>query len=51
MAEVLEYSIAVLVSSLFVAGSVATYGAFSAFESSMQLRATFTSVTNLVYSA
>ena len=51
MAELLEYTLAVLVSSLFIAGSVGIYGAFSAFETNMQLKATFASVTDLANTA
>lgn len=51
MAELLEYTMAVLVSSLFIAGSVGTYGAFSTFQTNMQLKATFTSVSDLAYTA
>ena len=51
MAELLEYTLAVLVSSLFIAGSVGTYAAFSTFESNMQLKATFASVNDLAYTA
>lgn len=51
MVELLEYTMAVLVSSLFIAGSVGVYGAFSTFETDMQLRASFTSVSDLAYTA
>jgi hypothetical protein len=51
MAEVFEYALVALVSSIFVAGSVGAYGAFSSFENNLQLRTTFSSVSDLANSA
>jgi NO-binding membrane sensor protein with MHYT domain len=51
MTEILEYALVALVSSIFVAGSVGAYGAFSSFESNLQLRTTFASVSDLASSA
>jgi len=51
MAEVVEYSLVVLVSSLFVAGSVVVYNSFTSFESDLQLKATFAAVSNLASQA
>jgi hypothetical protein len=51
MAELVEYSLAVMVSFLFVAGSVATYASFSTFESGIQLRAAYGAVSALASQA
>ncbi len=51
MAEILEYCLVVLVSSLFLAGSVATYGSYSAFVSEAQFRAASSTVSALAMEA
>ncbi len=51
MAEIVEYSLVVLVSALFVSGSVVVYGSFTSFESDLQLRATYAAVSNLASQA
>ena len=48
MAETVEYALVVMVSALFVAGSIATYGAFASFESGVQFRAEFQAISALV---
>jgi hypothetical protein len=49
--ELLEYALVVMVSMLFVAGSVLVYGGFATFESGLSLRATFDGVSGLVSEA
>lgn len=51
MAELVEYTLAVMVSALFVAGSVAVYGNFSSFQSGLSLRAEFEAVSGLASKA
>ncbi len=51
MAEIFEYFLVVMASSLFVVGSVATYGSFATFESQLQFRADAASVSGLVFEA
>ena len=51
MAEVIEYTLVVMVSVLFVAGSVYVYDSFSSFESQAQLRAASATVAALAYQA
>lgn len=51
MAELVEYSMVVMVSTLFVAGSVLTYDSFSSFESGLQAKAAFASVSELASQA
>ncbi len=51
MAELLEYSIAVMVSTLFVVASVVVYNSFTSFESGLQLRSAFQSLSGLVSQA
>ena len=51
MTEIIEYSLVVMVSTLFVAGSVLTYSSFSAFESNLQVRAAFATISGLVSQA
>lgn len=51
MAELLEYALVFLVSMLFVAGSVATYDAFSAFASGAEFKLASTSVLRLANEA
>ncbi len=51
MAETVEYALVVMASALFVAGSVATYGSFSTFESGVQFRAEFQAVSALASAA
>ena len=48
MAETVEYALVVLASTLFVAGSVATYASFSSFESGLQFKAEVQAVSSLV---
>jgi hypothetical protein len=51
MTEIVEYSLVVIVSTLFVAGSVLTYDSFSSFVSELQVRTEFASVTTLASQA
>lgn len=51
MTEIVEYTLVVMVSTLFVAGSVVAYNSFSAFESGLQLRAAFAAVSGLASQA
>lgn len=51
MVEVLEYCLVVMVSSLFVAGSVATYGSYSGFVSGVQFKAASSAVSALAMEA
>lgn len=51
MTEIVEYSLVVMVSTLFIAGSVITYNSFSSFESGLQLRAAFAAVSGLASQA
>lgn len=51
MVELLEYALVVMVSTLFVAGSVTVYGEFATFESGLSLHATFDGVSGLVSEA
>lgn len=51
MTEIVEYSLVVMVSTLFVGGSVVAYNSFSSFESGLQLRATFAAVSSLATQA
>jgi len=48
MAEVVEYTLVVMVSVLFVAGSAYVYESFSSFESQAQLSAASATVSSLV---
>jgi uncharacterized protein (UPF0333 family) len=48
MTEVIEYTLVVMVSVLFVAGSAAVYTSFSSLESQLQLRAMSAAVSALV---
>jgi hypothetical protein len=45
MVEVIEYTLVVLVSALFVAGSVTTYDSFSSYESGLNAKAEFSAIT------
>jgi uncharacterized protein (UPF0333 family) len=51
MSEVVEYSLVVMVSLLFVAGSVVTYNSFSSFASGIQVRLTSSAVERLASEA
>jgi hypothetical protein len=51
MVEILEYALVVMVSMLFVAGSVLVYGGFASFESGLSLHASFDGVSGLVSEA
>ena len=51
MAEILEYCLVFLVSMLFVAGSVATYGSFSGFASGLQFRVASSSISRIAAEA
>ena len=51
MAVLIVYALVVMVSTLFVAGSVLVYGGFTAFESGLSLRAAFDGVSGLVSKA
>ena len=47
MTELLEYSLVLMASTLFVAGSVLVYGGYVSFESRLSLRAVFSGVSGL----
>lgn len=51
MAELVEYCLVFLVSSLFVAGSVATYDSFSGFTSGLEFRTASASISRLASDA
>lgn len=51
MAELVEYCLALMVSTLLVAGSVEVYGNYSSFESTLALRAEFDAVSGLALKA
>jgi hypothetical protein len=51
MVEVVEYTLVVMVSVLFVAGSAAVYSSFNSLESQLQLRAMSATVSQLVAQA
>jgi hypothetical protein len=51
MAELVEYSLIVMVSVLFVAGSVMTYNSFSALESQLKFGGAYAAVTGLASQA
>jgi hypothetical protein len=51
MAEIVEYCLVVMVSTLFVAGAVVAYSSFASFEAGIQLRAESASVSALVSQA
>jgi len=48
LAELIEYALAVMASMLVVAGSVVLYNSFASYESGLQLRETFSTVSGLV---
>jgi hypothetical protein len=51
MTEIVEYSLVVVVSALFVTGSVVVFNSFSSFESGLQLRATFAAISGVALQA
>ena len=51
MTEILEYCLVVMVSSLFVAGSAATYVSFSGFVADVQFKAASSAVSALAMEA
>ncbi|HUH82342.1 MAG TPA: hypothetical protein VLX33_00515 [Nitrososphaerales archaeon] len=51
MVELVEYALVVMVSTLFVGGSVLVYGEFTTFESGISLRAAFDGVSALASKA
>ncbi len=51
MSEIVEYALVALVSTLFVAGSVATYGSFSSFAAGLEFRAEFLAVSSMASQA
>ena len=51
MVEIVEYTLVVMVSTLFVAGSLLVYGGFTQFESGLSLHAAFGGVSGLVSKA
>jgi hypothetical protein len=51
MVELIEYALAVMASTLFVAGSVLVYGAYSSFESGLSLHAGFDAISGLALKA
>ena len=51
MTEILEYSLVIMVSTLFVVGSVVTYSSFASFMSGLQLRLASASISRLAADA
>lgn len=51
MAELVEYTLVVVVSALFMVGSVTVYGDFASFQSGLSLRAEFDAVSALASKA
>jgi hypothetical protein len=51
MAEIFEYCLVVMASTLFVAGSVAAYGSFTAFASGLQFRVESSAIARLASDA
>jgi len=51
MTEIIEYTLVVMVSALFVTGSVAVYDSFSGLESKLQLEGTLATVSDLALQA
>ena len=51
MAELVEYCLALMVSTLLVAGSVEEYGNYTSFESGLALRAEFDAISGLALKA
>jgi hypothetical protein len=51
MAEILEYSLVFMVSTLFVTGSVATYNSFSSWASELQFHEAFSAISGLANQA
>jgi hypothetical protein len=51
MTEIIEYSLVVMVSALFIAGSAETYTSFTSYQASIQLRAEFLAVSGLASQA
>jgi hypothetical protein len=51
MAEILEYTLVFMVSTLFVTGSVATYNSFSSWASELQFHEAFGAISGLATQA
>jgi hypothetical protein len=51
MTELVEYTLVVMVSTLFVAGSAFVYNSFTGFEASLQLKAAFDAVSGTAIQA
>lgn len=51
MVELLEYALAVMVSTLLVAGSVAVYESFTSYEEDLQLEGTLATVSGIAEAA
>lgn len=51
MAEILEYSLVVLVSTMFVAGSVLSFGAFGSFETGVSAKNEYSALSVLAQEA
>jgi hypothetical protein len=51
MAEILEYTLVFMVSTLFVTGSVATYNSFSSWASELQFHEAFSAIVGLAAQA
>ncbi len=51
MAEILEYTLVFLVSTLFVSGSVVTYNSFSSWASGLQFHEAFSVISSLASQA
>ena len=47
MTEIIEYALVVMVSTLFVTGSAVVYDSFAYFESNLQLRGTYATLSEL----
>jgi len=51
MAELVEYTIAIMVSMFLVGGSIAVYDSFTSYEAGLQLRGTFSAIAAVAESA
>lgn len=51
MVELLEYSLVVLVSTMFIAASILSFGAFSGFEGGVNLKAEYSALSTLALEA
>jgi len=51
MAELVEYALAIMASTLLMTGSVFVYNSFTSYETELQLRGTFAAVVNVADAA